>query len=193
MAQHVPQRQPARVRQRRQPRRHGLVEVERATLGQQAEQRGGHRLGRRGEHEAVVRGHRLLAVQPARAGGPHQRPAAPDGHLRAGHAGARELLRHGLPQPSRRGGGQRTVTGADGRGRHRPRRPPRARQPAQRARAAPRPPVRAHAYAAAPSSASAASTTSSCVLGDTFGNTFATVPSGAMRNVDRCTPQYVLP
>jgi hypothetical protein len=30
-------------------------------------------------------------------------------------------------------------------------------------------------------------------LGDTFGNTFAIVPSGSMMNVDRFAPQYVRP
>ena len=41
--------------------------------------------------------------------------------------------------------------------------------------------------------ARAASTSSAWLSGFTLGQTFATVPSGAMRKVARLTPQYVLP
>jgi hypothetical protein len=44
-------------------------------------------------------------------------------------------------------------------------------------------------YAAAPSSSSAFKTASSCVLGEAFGITCATVPPASMMNVDRCAPQ----
>ena len=48
--------------------------------------------------------------------------------------------------------------------------------------------------AAAPDiSASALSTSSSCVLGDTFGMTCRTTPSASMMNVARSAPQYVRP
>ncbi len=43
------------------------------------------------------------------------------------------------------------------------------------------------------SSASAASTTSSCVFGETFGKTFAIFPSPSMMKVERWTPMYFFP
>src|SRR4051794_38354744 len=54
------------------------------------------------------------------------------------------------------------------------------------------PPLGPSAYAVA-SSPSAASTSSSCVLGDAFGITWRTTPSSSMRNVARRLPQYVRP
>ena len=42
-------------------------------------------------------------------------------------------------------------------------------------------------------SASAASTWSSCVLGDALGITWTTLPSPSMMNVARWMPMYVLP
>ena len=52
---------------------------------------------------------------------------------------------------------------------------------------------RLSAAQAAWSSARASSTTSSCVFGETFGKTFAIVPSASIRKVARCTPMYFLP
>ena len=46
---------------------------------------------------------------------------------------------------------------------------------------------------AAESSARASSTTSSCVFGETFGKTFAMLPSRSIRKVARWTPQYFFP
>ena len=43
------------------------------------------------------------------------------------------------------------------------------------------------------SSARAASTSSSCVFGETFGKTLATLPSASITKVERCTPQYFFP
>src|SRR5439155_16308352 len=50
-----------------------------------------------------------------------------------------------------------------------------------------------HQFCTAISSRSASSRTSSCVLGDTFGNTRTIEPSPSMMNVARRFPQYVRP
>ena len=184
MAQQVARREAAGVRQRRQPRRHGLVERERAALGQQAEQRGDHRLRRRGQHEAVASATGCAASsRPALAdhsSAPPRRTAtcAPGTRLCASTAATVSRSRRDAAAGSA-SAPTRTAAGGTGRAaRHAP--------ASRRARCVRR---IGNPYAAAASSESAASTTSSWVLGDTFGNTLATVPSGAMRNVARCTPQ----
>src|SRR4051812_36198564 len=50
-----------------------------------------------------------------------------------------------------------------------------------------------HPHYTPATSPSAASTSSSCVFGDTFGSTVATRPSASMTNVARWLPQYFRP
>jgi hypothetical protein len=125
-----------------------------------------------------------VPVEPPGVGRPEQRATAADDDLRAGHAHAAELLRHGaLHAP---GHVRRQLVGDEPDVRRL-----RCRRGEPGGREAPEPARATHAAAA--SSSSAPSTTASWVLGETFGNARAIRPSGPMMYVERVTPMYVLP